>query len=84
MFVFVDQGLIIKWHSGRRRQGSSSARTTALRPVLEPSRSHSYALVTGSHLLGVKLITNTTNTAIWHRGQERVELCTISLYVFMV
>jgi hypothetical protein len=53
MFVFVDQGLIIKWHSGRRRQGRASARATALRPVLEPIRSHSYALVTESHLLRV-------------------------------
>lgn len=84
MFVFVDQGLIIKWHSGRRRQGRASAHATALRPVLEPSQSHSYALVTESHLLRVKLIANTTNTAIWYRGQESVELCTISLYVFMV
>jgi hypothetical protein len=82
--VFVDQELIIKWHSGQRRQDRASARATELKPVLEPSRSHSYALVTGSHLLRVKLITNNTKTAIWYRGQESVDLCTISLYVFMV
>jgi len=42
--MFVDQGLIIKWRSGRRSQGRASARATALRPVLKPSRSHSYDL----------------------------------------
>jgi len=44
MLMFVDQGLIIKWRSGRRSQGRASARATALRPVLKPSRSHSYDL----------------------------------------
>jgi hypothetical protein len=72
MFVFVDQGLIIKRHSGRRRQGRASVRATALRPVFEPSQSHSYVLVTGSHLLRVKIITITTNIAICYRGQESV------------
>jgi len=32
----------------------------------------------------MKHTTNTTHTSMWYRDQESVELCTISLYVFMV